>query len=69
VCQCIDVQNRELQIMRKLDHDNIVRLRYFFYSSGDKVMNTLQTVGHVVDIFEGASCYQGYEISRLCFGI
>uniref|UniRef100_A0A673X5N6 Glycogen synthase kinase-3 beta n=1 Tax=Salmo trutta TaxID=8032 RepID=A0A673X5N6_SALTR len=29
-------KNRELQIMRKLDHCNIVRLRYFFYSSGDK---------------------------------
>ncbi|NXT07300.1 GSK3B synthase, partial [Prunella fulvescens] len=29
-------QNRELQIMRKLDHCNIVRLRYFFYSSGEK---------------------------------
>jgi len=23
--------------MRKLNHDNIVMLRYFFYSSGDKV--------------------------------
>ncbi|KPP76725.1 hypothetical protein Z043_103907 [Scleropages formosus] len=23
--------------MRKLDHCNIVRLRYFFYSSGDKI--------------------------------
>lgn len=23
-------KNRELQIMRKLDHDNIVKLRYFF---------------------------------------
>ena len=23
--------------MRKLDHQNIVRLRYFFYSSGEKV--------------------------------
>jgi len=32
------VQNRELQIMRKLNHDNIVMLRYFFYSSGDKVI-------------------------------
>uniref|UniRef100_A0A3B3HSH5 [tau protein] kinase n=1 Tax=Oryzias latipes TaxID=8090 RepID=A0A3B3HSH5_ORYLA len=31
-----DVKNRELQIMRKLDHCNIVRLRYFFYSSGEK---------------------------------
>jgi len=30
-------QNRELQIMRKLDHQNIVKLRFFFYSSGDKV--------------------------------
>ncbi|KAJ1112480.1 hypothetical protein NDU88_000744 [Pleurodeles waltl] len=29
-------ENRELQIMRKLDHCNIVRLRYFFYSSGEK---------------------------------
>ncbi|XP_078208196.1 glycogen synthase kinase-3 beta isoform X9 [Callithrix jacchus] len=30
-------KNRELQIMRKLDHCNIVRLRYFFYSSGEKL--------------------------------
>ncbi|XP_022108540.1 glycogen synthase kinase-3 beta-like [Acanthaster planci] len=29
-------KNRELQIMRKLDHCNIVRLKYFFYSSGEK---------------------------------
>ncbi|KAJ8984096.1 hypothetical protein NQ317_012753, partial [Molorchus minor] len=29
-------QNRELQIMRKLEHCNIVKLKYFFYSSGDK---------------------------------
>nr|XP_039247779.1 glycogen synthase kinase-3 beta-like [Styela clava]XP_039247781.1 glycogen synthase kinase-3 beta-like [Styela clava] len=29
-------KNRELQIMRKLDHCNIVSLRYFFYSSGEK---------------------------------
>ncbi|KAJ7304014.1 hypothetical protein JRQ81_011533 [Phrynocephalus forsythii] len=29
-------KNRELQIMRKLDHCNIVRLRYFFYSNGEK---------------------------------
>lgn len=33
----LSLQNRELQIMRKLDHCNIVRLRYFFYSSGEKV--------------------------------
>lgn len=30
-------QNRELQIMRRLEHCNIVKLKYFFYSSGDKV--------------------------------
>ncbi|XP_070549451.1 glycogen synthase kinase-3 beta-like [Ptychodera flava] len=29
-------KNRELQIMRRLDHCNIVRLRFFFYSSGEK---------------------------------
>ncbi|XP_017038317.1 putative glycogen synthase kinase-3 homolog [Drosophila kikkawai] len=29
-------KNRELQIMRKLRHDNIVTLRYFFFSSGEK---------------------------------
>ncbi|EFO95727.1 hypothetical protein CRE_13990 [Caenorhabditis remanei] len=29
-------KNRELQIMRKLNHPNIVKLKYFFYSSGDK---------------------------------
>ncbi|KAI0216712.1 Glycogen synthase kinase-3 beta [Lamellibrachia satsuma] len=29
-------KNRELQIMRKLEHQNIVKLTYFFYSSGDK---------------------------------
>lgn len=31
-------QNRELQIMRRLDHCNIIRLQYFFYSQGDKVV-------------------------------
>ena len=29
-------KNRELQIMRRLEHCNIVRLRYFFYSGGVK---------------------------------
>lgn len=29
-------KNRELQIMQKLDHQNVVKLKYFFYSSGDK---------------------------------
>ncbi|GFU52559.1 glycogen synthase kinase-3 beta [Nephila pilipes] len=29
-------KNRELQIMRRLDHCNIVKLKNFFFSSGDK---------------------------------
>eukprot|EP00096_Caligus_rogercresseyi_P016794 TRINITY_DN976_c0_g1_i1.p1 TRINITY_DN976_c0_g1~~TRINITY_DN976_c0_g1_i1.p1 ORF type:complete len:539 (-),score=153.09 TRINITY_DN976_c0_g1_i1:2016-3632(-) len=29
-------KNRELQIMRRLEHCNIVKLLYFFYTSGDK---------------------------------
>ncbi|XP_015910135.1 glycogen synthase kinase-3 beta [Parasteatoda tepidariorum] len=29
-------KNRELQIMRKLNHCNIVKLKYFFYSEGEK---------------------------------
>ncbi|CAD6184194.1 unnamed protein product [Caenorhabditis auriculariae] len=29
-------KNRELQIMRKLNHPNIVKLKYFFYSTGEK---------------------------------
>eukprot|EP00118_Oscarella_pearsei_P002874 m.12007 g.12007 ORF g.12007 m.12007 type:complete len:407 (+) comp23762_c0_seq3:209-1429(+) len=29
-------KHRELQIMRKLEHCNIVRLRYFFFSTGEK---------------------------------
>ncbi|XP_017039419.1 putative glycogen synthase kinase-3 homolog [Drosophila ficusphila] len=29
-------KNRELQIMRKLRHDNIITLKWFFYSSGEK---------------------------------
>ncbi len=37
------LQNRELQIMRKLEHQNIVKLKYFFYSSGEKVRASLVT--------------------------
>uniref|UniRef100_A0A1I8JB90 Protein kinase domain-containing protein n=1 Tax=Macrostomum lignano TaxID=282301 RepID=A0A1I8JB90_9PLAT len=29
-------KNRELQIMRSIEHQNIVTLKYFFYSSGEK---------------------------------
>ena len=30
-------KNRELQIMRRLEHVNIIKLRFFFYSAGTKV--------------------------------
>lgn len=30
-------QNRELQIMRLVSHPNVVDLRAFFYSNGDRV--------------------------------
>ena len=30
-------KNRELQIMRQLSHQNIIKLKYFFYTSGEKV--------------------------------
>ena len=36
-------KNRELQIMRRLDHCNILRLQYFFYSAGDKVSHMTLT--------------------------
>ncbi|KAH7721323.1 glycogen synthase kinase-3 [Aphelenchoides avenae] len=29
-------KNRELQIMQRLDHQNIVKLMYYFYTNGDK---------------------------------
>ncbi|XP_061376973.1 glycogen synthase kinase-3 beta isoform X2 [Danaus plexippus] len=32
-------KNRELQIMRRLEHCNIVKLKYFFYSSGEKFVS------------------------------
>lgn len=41
--------------MRKLDHCNIVRLRYFFYSSGEKVRH-----------WESKVCVGGIAILRCC---
>ncbi|KAG5308412.1 GSK3B synthase, partial [Acromyrmex insinuator] len=41
-------KNRELQIMRRLEHCNIVKLKYFFYSSGDKnILTATNPVFHV----------------------
>ena len=38
-------KNRELQIMRRLDHCNIIRLQFFFYTSGDKVSKVCLCMG------------------------
>jgi hypothetical protein len=35
--QCCDLQNRELQIMRIVRHPNIVELKAFYYSNGERV--------------------------------
>ena len=34
-------KNRELSIMRRIEHTNIVALRYFFYSGGEKKVSFL----------------------------
>lgn len=33
----LNAQNRELQIMRLVSHPNVVELKAFFYSNGEKV--------------------------------
>lgn len=50
-------QNRELQIMRKLEHCNIVKLKYFFYSSGDKVSSN-----YVLNIFPKLSIFENLNM-------
>ena len=39
--------------MRKLDHCNIVRLRWFFYSSGEKVSNFIFNIVQDIRVFSG----------------
>lgn len=43
------LQNRELQIMRRLEHCNIVKLLYFFYSSGEKVIYMTFIYGYLTE--------------------
>ena len=38
-------QNRELQIMRIVRHPNIVELKAFYYSNGDRVRDTDTLMG------------------------
>jgi serine/threonine protein kinase len=57
-------QNRELQIMRKLEHQNIVKLKFFFYSSGDKV--TLLFAAIITSFFAFA---EGRTLSEFDSGI
>ena len=33
-------KNRELSIMRRIEHTNIVALKYFFYSGGERKVKT-----------------------------
>ena len=42
--------------MRKLDHQNIVKLRFFFYSSGDKVGAVVVCVVHCLECRQGWCC-------------
>ena len=34
-------KNRELSIMRRIEHTNIVALKYFFYSGGERKVKKL----------------------------
>ena len=43
-------KNRELQIMRRLDHCNIVKLKYYFYTSGEKV-SCFEIISYNVDFY------------------
>jgi hypothetical protein len=38
------VQNRELQIMKMLDHGNVTTLHHYFYTEGEKVKRCLRTL-------------------------
>jgi len=42
--------------MRKLDHQNIVKLRFFFYSSGDKVGAVVVCVVYCLEWRQGLCC-------------
>ena len=46
-------QNRELQIMRIVHHPNIVDLKAFYYSNGERVSPAIVTV--VVVFFSGGA--------------
>jgi len=46
------MQNRELQMMRLLDHPNVITLHYFFYSTrkGYKVSQTVLVVDSLLSL-------------------
>jgi glycogen synthase kinase 3 beta len=60
-------KNRELQIMKMVDHPNIVSLEYYFYSSGDKKDEVFLNL--VLD-FVPETIYKGkivdYQRSNFC---
>lgn len=41
-------QNRELQIMRIVRHPNIVELKAFYYSNGERVSQVLRRIKRVL---------------------
>jgi serine/threonine protein kinase len=49
----------ELQIMRKLEHQNIVKLKYFFYSAGEKVSSLF------LSEIENLYCGESYSMCNL----
>ena len=60
-------KNRELQIMRRLDHCNIVSLLYFFYTSGEKKVG--HSLHHSPVIFSPVCSFSGRNLFEPCFGI
>lgn len=44
------IQNRELQIMRIVRHPNIVELKAFYYSNGERVRLTSRETVQITDL-------------------
>lgn len=55
-------QNRELQIMRIVRHPNIVELKAFYYSNGERVSTQERTRGLSAISLTARSCYQKDEV-------
>ena len=49
------VQNRELQIMKMLDHGNVTTLHHYFYTEGEKVKRCSRTLPELRSAF--SACF------------